>query len=61
MSAYLGLVLISLYAQTGIADQKIVLEADSQTVGKYEKIEFLIDLDTSYSILFQSLFRKKRK
>jgi hypothetical protein len=32
-----------------IADQRIALEADLRTVGKYDKIEFLIDLDTSYS------------
>ena len=48
-SACLGLVLIGLYTQMGIGDQRIALEADLRTVGKYEKFEFLIDLDTSYS------------
>jgi hypothetical protein len=47
-SACVVLIFIGLYAQTGFGSHKLSIEADSQKVGKYEKIEFLIHLDTKY-------------
>ena len=47
-SACLGLFIIGLYPQVSVGSQKLAIEADSQKVGRYEKVEFLIHLDTEY-------------
>ncbi len=47
-SACLGLFVIGLYPQISVGSQNLVIEADSQKVGRYEKVEFLIHLDTMY-------------
>ena len=49
VSACLGLIFIGMYAQIGVGNHKLSIEADSQKVGKYEKIGFMIHLDTKYS------------
>jgi len=47
-SACLGLFVIGLYPQISVGSQELAIEADSQKVGRYEKVEFLIHLDTEY-------------
>ena len=47
-SACIGLIFMGMYAQIDVGNHKLSIEVDSQKVGRYEKIEFMINLDTKY-------------
>ena len=47
-SACIGLIFMGMYTQIVAGGYILSIEADSQKVGIYEKVEFLIHLDTKY-------------